>query len=64
MRQCPCESNGYFCITQCALSTNGIVAETNPLIGRQGFQPHRAARVQLLGADRHFRAEAELKRRR
>ncbi len=60
MRQCPFESNGYFCITRLALSTNGIVAVANPLIGGQRFQAHRPTGVQLLGADRHLRAEAEL----
>ena len=60
MRQCPFESNGYFCITRDYLCTNGIITEADPLVGGQRFQPHRAARVQLLGADRHFGAKAKL----
>lgn len=60
MRQCPFESNGYFCITRDYLRTNRIVAEADPLVSGQGFQTHRTARVQFLRADRHLSAEAEL----
>ncbi len=60
MRQCPFESNGYFCITRDYLRTNRIVTEADPLVRGQRFQPHRAARVQFLRADRHLCAEAEL----
>jgi hypothetical protein len=56
----PFESNGYFCITRDYLRTNRIVAEADPLVRGQRFQPHRAARVQFLRADRHLCAEAEL----
>ncbi len=38
MRQCPFESNGYFCITRDYLRTNRIVADANPLVGGQRFQ--------------------------
>ncbi len=60
MRQCPFESNGYFCITHVYLRTNRIIAEADPLVGGQRFKTHRATRVQLLSADSHFRAQAEL----
>ncbi len=60
MRQCPSESNGYFCITPVFLSTNGIVAKTDPLVGGQRFKSHRAASVQLLRADGDFCAQAKL----
>ena len=39
MRQCPFESNGYFCITRDYLRTNRIVADANPLVGGQRFRP-------------------------
>jgi len=60
MRQCPFESNGYFCITRVYLRTNRIIAEADPLVGGQRFKTHWATRVQLLSADSHFRAQAEL----
>ena len=60
MRQCPFESNGYFCITRDYLRPNRIVTEADPLVRGQRFQPHRTARVQFLRADRHLSAEAEL----
>ncbi len=60
MRQCPFESNGYFCITHDYLRTNRIVTEADPLVSGQRFQPHRTARVQFLRADRHLSPEAEL----
>jgi hypothetical protein len=45
MRQCPFESNGYFCITRDYLRTNRIVTEADPLKGGQRFKAHRTARV-------------------
>ena len=60
MRQCPFESNGYFCITRDYLRTNRIVADANPLVGGQRFQTHRTTRVQFLRADGHFRAQTKL----
>ena len=60
MRQCPFESNGYFCITRDYLRTNCIVTEADPLVGGQCFEAHRAARVQFLRADRHFCAKSKL----
>ncbi|ENH05837.1 hypothetical protein ECP03018675_5388, partial [Escherichia coli P0301867.5] len=30
MRQWPCESNGYFCITRFYLRTNGVITNTDP----------------------------------
>ena len=60
MRQWPCESNGYFCITRDSLRTNRIVTEADPLVGGQRFQPHRSARVPFSGADRPLSAETEL----
>lgn len=56
MRQCPFESNGYFCITRDYLRTNGIVTEADPLVGGQCFQPHRTAGVEFLGTDSNLRA--------
>ena len=60
MRQCPFESNGYFCITRDYLRTNRIVANADPLVGGQRFQTHRTTRVQFLRADGHFRAQTKL----
>ncbi len=60
MRQCPFESNGYFCITRDYLRTNRIVTEADPLVGGQRFQPHWTARVQFLRTDRHFCAQTKL----
>lgn len=60
MRQCPFESNGYFCITRDYLRTNRIVAEADPLVSGECFEAHRTTRVQFLRADRHLCAEAEL----
>ncbi len=60
MRQCPFESNGYFCITRDYLRTNGIVTEADPLVGGQCFQPHRTAGVEFLGTDSHLRAQSKL----
>lgn len=60
MRQCPFESNGYFCITRDYLRTNRIVTEADPLVGGQRFQSHRTARVQFLRTDRHFCTQTKL----
>lgn len=60
MRQCPFESNGYFCITHDYLRTNRIVADADPLVRGQRFQAHRTTRVQFLRADGHFRAQTKL----
>lgn len=60
MRQCPFESNGYFCITRDYLRTNCIVTEADPLVRGQSFEAHRTARVQFLRADRHFCAKSKL----
>lgn len=60
MRQWPCESNAYFCITLVYLRTNRIIAEADPLVGGQRFQTHRAAGVQFLRADRHFGTQPKL----
>ena len=42
------------------LRTNMPIADADPLVGRQLFQPHRPAGVQLLRADRNLGAQAEL----
>ncbi len=60
MRQCPFESNGYFCITRDYLRTNRIVTKADPLVSGQCFKAHRAARVQFLRADSHLCAQSEL----
>ena len=60
MRQCPFESNGYFCITRDYLRTNRIVADADPLVRSQRFQAHRTTRVQFLRTDGHFRAQTKL----
>lgn len=60
MRQCPFESNGYFCITRDYLRTNCIVTEADPLVRGQSFEAHRTTRVQFLRADRHFCAKSKL----
>lgn len=60
MRQCPFESNGYFCITRDYLRTNRIVTEADPLVSGKCFEAHRTARVQFLRADRHFCAQPKL----
>lgn len=60
MRQCPFESNGYFCITRDYLRTNRIITEADPLVSGQCFQAHRASCMQFLRADSNFCAQAEL----
>ena len=60
MRQWPCESNGYFCITRFYLRTNGVITNADPLVSGQCFQPHWATRVEFLCAYRHFRTQTKL----
>ena len=47
MRQWPCESNGYFCITRFYLRTNGVITKCRSTCSGQCFQPHWAARVEF-----------------
>lgn len=54
------EAPGYGASHLAQSRPNSIVPKADPLIGGQRFKAHRAAGVQLLGADRDFCAQAEL----